>query len=134
MFTRIIVTAIAICPLVSCSSVDERWVDVEVVNAKEESVPCVVYHGDMLVLNEANDPVVTPARVKVDFAKKRGQEYRSVKLGVRSVEVDEDGNVLRGLQTGEDVRYLEEYRAVRETDRGKQLFILRRNRLYNEAD
>ena len=134
MSTRIIVAVLAVCPIVSCSSVEERWIDVEAVNAKEEPIPCVVYQGDMLILNEANDPVVTPAKVKADFSNKRGVDYRSVKLGVRPVEVDEDGNVARGLQTGEDVPYLDEYRSVRENDRGKQLFILRRNRFYSEAD
>ncbi len=106
---------------------------VDAINGKEEQVPCAILLEDRLVLGDDNVPLLTPNVVTVDFLpRSRSRRDRGgVKLGVRPVEVDPDGIIMRGVQ-GEEMRYVEDTRTIRRDDAARQLFILRRNNSFVE--
>lgn len=119
---------------VSCVSARKIHSSIETLNSAEESVPCVVFENDEMLLSEENMPVVTPAKVEIEASRfsQRGRGSGHVRLGVRPVKLIPDGKVVGGLSSGESLPYLEERRSIAENDATKQLFILRRNKNYIE--
>jgi len=109
---------------VSCSSVHFQEFYITAIDTNEKEIVCAVYHDDKLVLNEKNEPVLTPARVKIPFRDKEQAE----KIGVRAIEIDPEKKTIRGLEEGESSPYLEDARPVYVWDSRRQLFILRKNK------
>lgn len=115
---------------VSCTvAPTQREFRVEAVNTEEESLACVIYVGDELLLNRARAPLMTPATVELDFESEKGV-FQGVKVRVRAVKIDSRGRIVRGLGEGEVSPYLDDTRYLHHTDAPRQLFILRRNKVY----
>jgi hypothetical protein len=116
----------------SCSSTKKVEFYVNAVNTEEQEIPAVLFIDDAVFLDPVtNQPVKTPARVKVPFESKDEEGgWRRVKLSARGVAVDPQGKITYGLRQGEASPYVEEPRFVATTDAKVQLFILRRNKDY----
>ena len=116
--------------LASCATPREGMFYVSAIDNEEKPVTCVILKEDQVVLNDAtNEPVRTPATVKVVFKQDRETgEFESVKLGVRAVDVGPDGKIIRGLREGEESAYREDWRGIYPTDSKRQLFVLLKNK------
>jgi hypothetical protein len=126
---RLAILSLLLC--VSCSAPPIVDFQVAAINAEEEEIPCVILLDDQVLLNDGtNQPVQTPAQVSVRFVEERhGRgELRHVKLGVRALSLDPQGNALGGVQDPEDSPYVEDSRYVDFFDAREQVFILRPNR------
>lgn len=108
----------------SCSSVHYQEFYITAIDTNEKEIVCAIFHDDKLVLNERNEPVLTPAKVRIPFKDKEQAE----KVGVRAVEIDPEKKTIRGLEEGETSPYLEDSRPVYVRDARRQLFILRKNK------
>jgi len=117
--------------LVSCASEMKRPFYVSAIDTEEKEVTCIIFQDDQLLLdNQSNEAIRTPATIEIDFGKEVGGRYQKVKLGVRGVKV-ENGKITRGLREGEEYPYLEDansWRMISSNDAKNQLFILRKNK------
>jgi hypothetical protein len=113
--------------LVSCGSVEERTFRVKALDTEEREVPCVVTRDDQVLLSGANEPIRTPADIKLAF-KRAGGEFEAIQLGVKAVQVAPDGKILKGLREGEDSPYTGESRYILPGDAKNQVFFLRKNK------
>lgn|ERR1041385_4312128 len=123
MLRNTVLAAPAALLLIGCVQTSQKDFYISAIDTEENKVPCVVMKDDNFYLDEKNEPVLTPATVKVKFG---GAD--SVRLGVRAVQVDNDGKVVGGLREGEVSPFKEDWRAVRPEDAKNQLFVLLRNR------
>jgi hypothetical protein len=115
----------------SCSAPQNREFYVNAVNTEEQQIAAVIYVDDEVILNQKNEPIRTPANVKLTFEPSDGG-MRRVKVSTRAVVVDADGKVTYGLREGEASPYIEEPRMLDPRDAKDQLFILRRNKDFVE--
>jgi hypothetical protein len=115
----------------SCASTRQVEFKVNVINTEEKELPAVVFVDETLEVDPAtNEPLRTPATVKVTFEEdSEGNGFASVKLGVKAVVVEE-GKITSGLREGEASPYVEDWRHVYPNDSKTQLFILTRNKDY----
>jgi ketosteroid isomerase-like protein len=117
----------------ACATRHAREFLVETINSSEENVPCVIYLDDALLVDPEQMPILTPAPVHLVF--EDAGEARKPRLRVRAVKLGADGKVVGGLgenDKGDASPYHEELRYVRHDDARKQLFILRRNKSYDD--
>jgi len=116
--------------LASCATVRQEVFIVEAINTQEAQVPCVLYLEDQLQRQRPEGPeLVTPQKITVTFRPRpTGSGYEGVKLGVKSVKVDQDGKVVGGLRKGDTPEYQEDWRFVYPADAPRQLFVLYRRR------
>ena len=117
--------------LVGCATDRAVKFHVTTMDTEEKPVTCVIFANDELVLDEkSQDPLRTPVDVKVQFREKTdGPGFESVKIGVRAVEIDKDGKIVKGLREREESPYIEDARSVYPTDSRQQTFFLRKNRV-----
>ena len=135
MILRPLRSLCSLCPLlalglVSCAELRQEVFIVETINTQETHVPCVVYLEEQLQRQRPEGPeLVTPQRITVTFRPRpTGSGYEGVKLGVKSVKVDQDGKVVGGLRKGDTPEYQEDSRLVYPADAPRQLFVLYRRR------
>lgn len=113
----------------SCSSARMGEFYISAVDTSEKEVVCAVFNESEPLLNEKNEPIKTPAWIKINFKERsQGSGFEPAKIGVRAVEIGPDGKIIRGLQEGDSSAYLEDWRFIAPTDTNRQLFILRRNK------
>lgn len=131
--SRVFLLLLPVFLCVSCGKM-VRTFSVNAINTDEKEVPAVILLDDEVYLDRANDPVLTPAEVVVEFEPGAGGDpYRKMKLGVKPVDLGSNGEIVRGLREGDSAPYLEPLpRFVQPTDARVQLFILRRNKEYVE--
>ena len=128
-------TILPFLAVLCASCAGERVVEYRVVaiGSEETELPCVVFRDDEVVLDKkSNEPVVTPATVKVTFKEKDDGSggYAGVKLGVKAVTLDPQGKIQSGAKDEEPSPYLEDSRYLYWQDSRAQLFVLRRNKDY----
>ncbi len=116
--------------LAACSAPRQEMFSISAIDTEEKPLTCVVLQEDSLLLDAANEPVRTPATVKVTFKRGPSGDYDSVKLGVRAVQVGPDGKITRGTREGEESPYREDWRGVYPTDSKRQLFVLLKNKSF----
>ena len=118
---------------VSCASVRQTEFTISAIDTDERDVTCVIFSDEqILVNNSSNEPIRTPANIKVIFKPKSdGSGFESVKLGLKAVEVGPDKKIIKGLREGEGSRFLEDVRWVQPTDAKNQTFILLKDKNYN---
>jgi len=117
--------------LVSCATERTGAFRVNAFDTEEKAVTCVIFLNDEVLLDDkSQEPIRTPAEVKIQFREKaEGSGFESMKLGVRAVEVDGEGKIVRGLREREDSPYIEDSRSVYPNDARQQTFFLRKNRI-----
>ena len=101
-------------------------------NTEEQQIPAVIYVDDEILLNQSNEPVKTPANVRLTFNSRDDGSPRRVKVSTRGVVVDAQGKITYGIREGEPSPFIEEPRTVDSKDARDQLFILRRNKDFVE--
>ena len=111
----------------ACASTRVGEFYISAIDTNEKDIVCAVFNENEPILNEKNEPIKTPAWVKIPFNKKDGK-FEAAKIGVRAVEVSPDGKILKGLQEGDVSPYLESWRIVDPEDPKRQLYILRKNK------
>lgn len=129
---------LGVFPLLLCvSCMSTRVVEFSVValNTKEEKVPCIIYTDDQVFLDSVkNEPVLTPSALPLSFGERADSSgyYKTVKVAVRAVRADENGEIVIGSGEGEasrytlDPYYLEDSRHIFWNDGRTQLFVLHR--------
>ena len=114
--------------LTSCSSVYRKEFYVSAYNTEEKEMPCVVLVDDQVYLDDASEPVLTPARVIVPFRESNDRTgFEKIKVGVKSVELDASRKIIRGLRDDDVPAYFPDSRFVQYNDAIRQLFILKQN-------
>lgn len=106
---------------VSCGAPPTKSFEVKTINTGQEPVPCVVFVDNRLHPN-ADNPVLTPARIELDF-----DASNRYKVTVKPCEVDQEGQPVPNSWNLGDVRYLPSERYVEKRDPMIQLFPLERN-------
>jgi hypothetical protein len=128
-FLRSVPVLLAAAGAASCCGIIEKSISLEAKNSLIEDIPCAVLVGDGVLRNADGRVVTTPAQITLQFeCDPASGEYRPVKLGVKPVEVDAAGNVIRGLNRGEEGAYIEETRHVEIEDAATQVFLLARRK------
>ncbi len=124
---RAVLLLLVVSLCASCNLARKRTYSVRVINVSQDAVDCVVVVDDQLHVDDSNEPVRTPADVTLTFEYDDTREaYRSMKLDVKSILLDDEGKIVQGLREGETGPYLEDSRSVHYDDAKVQLFILRR--------
>ncbi|MBI4585437.1 MAG: hypothetical protein HY717_15600 [Planctomycetes bacterium] len=118
---------------VSCGPLQKEFY-INAINTQEEKVVCAILQEDEVLYDKNNQAILSPATVILTFKMKSdGSDWEKIKIGVKAVEKDAEGKVIRGLKQEEESPYLEDnnsFRYVQPNDARTQLFILRRNKNY----
>lgn len=115
----------------ACASARVGEFHVSAIDSNERDITCVVLMDNEPLLNERNEPIKTPAWVKVPFNKRDGR-FEAAKIGVRAVKVGADGKIISGLAEGDVSPYREDWRMLDPEDPKHQLYILRKNKVSSD--
>jgi hypothetical protein len=128
---RIVAAALlaASCLLVSCSSPRQQSFYITAMDTEEQAVPCLILSEDHVILDKNNEPIRTPANLKLTF-RKDSSGYEGLKLGVRPVQVDEKGDIIRGLRDSDELPYREDWRTIYPSDAKRQVFVVLKNKSF----
>jgi hypothetical protein len=129
--------ALAVLAALGCDSVEVRTFEVAAINGAKEPIQALILVDDQVVRAEDGKPVLAPAKVRLRFEADSSEQtgYGKVRLNVRAVVLDAQGNVSRGLEPRDSVPYKEESpQEVLVNDPPKKLFPLRLNPDYTPAN